>query len=254
MASSTFDDTAKQNWISVLYSLACLAEGVKPYTRDEFEKLHAKFQGLTRHIHKACSSATPCSCKHPQDWCQICAEWREIIIRAHAHGCYGSDWSKVNSSKWPSDSREVEKCFHPDWCSRRPVAINQDDISVILGKLFNCNDIRLTLSVKPDAVRKIRNTVAHNIDISTEDKEEYCEVMMNFLKDPVIWGYQEAKDSYDIIKLFKEKTYMQIITEKIIAENDLSKYKLSNNDVIAQIEAVRTKGNIYCVNNYVFCK
>jgi hypothetical protein len=35
---------------------------------------------------------------------------------------------------------------------------------------------------------------------------------------------------------------MQIITEKIIAENDLSKYKLSNNDVIAQIEAARTKG------------
>jgi hypothetical protein len=103
-------------------------------------------------------------------------------------------------------------------------------------------------------VRKIRNTVAHNTDISTEDKEEYCEVMMNFLKDPVIWGYQEAKDSYDMIKLFKEKTYMQIIMEKIIAENDLNKYKLSNNDVIAQIEAARTKGNIYCVNNYVFCK
>jgi hypothetical protein len=85
--------------------------------------------------------------------------------------------------------------------------------------------------VQPLSVRKIRNTVAHNTDISTEDKEEYCEVMMNFLKDPVIWGYQEAKESYDKIKLFKEKTYMEIITEKIIAEYGLNKYKLSNNDV-----------------------
>jgi hypothetical protein len=66
--------------------------------------------------------------------------------------------------------------------------------------------------------------------------------MMNFIKDPVIWGYQEARESYDKIKLFKEKTYMEIITEKIIAEYGLNKYKLSNNDVIAQIEAARTKG------------
>ena len=168
MASSTFDDTAKQNWISVLYSLSCLAEGVKPYTRDEFAKLHAKFQGLTRHIHKACPSATPCSCKHLQDWCQICAEWREIIIRAHAHGCYGSDWSKVNSSKWPSDSLEVEKCFHPDWCRS---ATNDGDISVILGKLFNCKDIKSALSASQYDMRKFRNDVVHDINISTEDKE-----------------------------------------------------------------------------------
>ena len=115
MGSSTFDDLAKQNWISVLYSFACLAEGIKPYTRDQFVKLHAKFQGVTRHIRTACYSATPCSCKrYLRDWCQICAEWRKMIIECHVHECYGSDWSKVDSSKWPSDSLEIEKCFHPD--------------------------------------------------------------------------------------------------------------------------------------------
>jgi hypothetical protein len=109
MASSTFDDHAKQNWISVLYSFACLAEGIKPYTRDQFAKLHAKFQGLTRHIQKACSSAIPCSCKrYLQDWCQICKEWRTNIIECHVQECYGSDWSKVDSSKWLSDSLEIE--------------------------------------------------------------------------------------------------------------------------------------------------
>ena len=112
MASSTFDDLAKQNWISVLYSFACLAEGIKPYTRDQFEKLHAKFQGLTRHIRTVCSSGTPCSSKHDvRDWCKICEEWRNIIIKCHVHGCYGYDWSKVDSSKWPSDSLEIEKMF-----------------------------------------------------------------------------------------------------------------------------------------------
>ena len=172
MASSTFDDHAKQNWISVLYSFPCLAEGIKPYTRDQFAKLHAKFQGLTRHIQKACSSATPCSCKrYLQVWCQICEEWRKNIIECHVQVCYGSDWSKVDSSKWPSDSLEIEKCFHPDWCSKRASATNDGDISIILGKLFNCKDIKSELSVSPYDMRKFRNDVVHDTNISTEDKE-----------------------------------------------------------------------------------
>ena len=170
MASSTFDDHAKQNWISVLYSFACLAEGIKPYTRDQFANLHAKFQGLTRHIQKACSSATPYSCKrYLQDWCQICKEWRKNIIECHVQECYGSDWSKVDSSKWPSDSLEIEKCFHPDWCSKRASATNDGDISVILGKLFNCKDIKSALSVSPYDMGKFRNEVVHNtIQISAQ--------------------------------------------------------------------------------------
>ena len=250
MASSTFDDLAKQNWISVLYSFACLAEGIKPYTRDQFEKLHAKFQGLTRHIRTVCSSATPCSCKRDlDDWCKICKKWRNIIIKCHVHGCYGYDWSKVDSSKWLSDSLEIEKCFHPDWCSKRTSATNDGDISVILGKLLSCKNIKSALSVGPDDMRILRNEVVHNTNISTDNKERYCEAMMNFLKDPVIWCYQEARESYDIIKLFKEKTYMTIITDEIIKEHDLNKYKLLNSNVLTHLEAEGTRGRclLYCV-------
>ena len=250
MAIPTFDDPATQNWISLLYSFSCLAEGIKPYTRDEFAKLHAKFQGLTRHIHTACFSAKPCSHeRYLRDWCQICEEWREIIIKAHVHGCYGSDWSKVDSTKWPSDSLEIEKCFHPDWCSKRASPTNDGDISVILGKLNNCKDIKSALSVSPCDMRENRNKVVHNTKISTTDRERYCGAMMNFLKDPAIWYYQEARESYDKIKLFKEKTYMEIIRDKIIKEHDLHKYKLLNSDVLTHLEVGSTRGMclLYCV-------
>ena len=143
----------------------------------------------------------------------------------------------------------MKKCFHPDWCSRRPSATNDGDISVILGKLLSCKNTKSALSVSPDDMRKWRNEVVHNTNISTDKKERYCEAMMNFLKDPVIWWYQEARDSYDIIKLFKEKTYMTIITEEIIKEHDLNKYKLLNSNVLTHLEAEGTRGRclLYCV-------
>jgi hypothetical protein len=73
--------------------------------------------------------------------------------------------------------------------------------------------------------------------------------MMNFLKDPAIWCYQEAMDSYDKIRLFKEKRYMKIIIDEIIKEHDLNKYKLLSSNVLTHLEAERTRGMclLYCV-------
>jgi hypothetical protein len=115
--------------------------------------------------------------------------------------------------------------------------------------LFNCKEIKSALSVGPYDIRKFINEVVHKTNVSTDDKERYCEAMMNFLKDPAIWCYQEARESYDIIKLFKEKTYMTIITDEIIKEHDLNKYKLLNSNVLTHLEAEGTRGRclLYCV-------
>jgi hypothetical protein len=46
----------------------------------------------------------------------------------------------------------------------------------------------------------------------------------------------------------KEKTYMTIITDEIIKEHDLNKYKLLNSNVLTHLEAEGTRGMclLYC--------
>lgn len=112
-------------------------------------------------------------------------------------------WLQIESSKWPTDPFEVERCFSPIWClepNRLVFSCDDNYSAVILGKIINCTDVydKFDKNVKPQTIMNIRNEVAHTRCIPNARKAEYCEVIRKFLFTHL--DNQSAQNAYDKIK------------------------------------------------------
>lgn len=186
MAQMQFDDVKKQNMMSVLFSLEYVVDGISKFVDDEFKQHHIRLVNMLTHLNQPCTrmGTVPCSkmFKDEHKWCRTCSGWRTTILCSHKHrsviGKHGSDWSTINSSNWPTDPKEVEKCYNPNWCnSMKDANPNPNDISVLVGKLINCTDILALLQnskVKPKRINWIRNTVFHNLRDVEKDEKRYA--------------------------------------------------------------------------------
>lgn len=233
MIDLKFDDEKKQNRISVIFALEFVADGIARFKDDQFLNVHNNLVAVQQPLnHPPCSDVNnPCSKKHAKalmNWCAPCIGWRTSILNLHKDrstiGRYGVDWSKIDSSKWPFDPREVEKCYNPKWCNATKNAVyNDGDVAVTIGKMINCMDIHTLFrtTVDPNVIRMIRNKVHHDSEISEGDRNQHCQNMLDFLKTPNVWAYQEARDAYDKIQIFKQKNYIDIVRENAIAEDEL---------------------------------
>ncbi|VDI68168.1 Hypothetical predicted protein [Mytilus galloprovincialis] len=122
-----------------------------------------------------------------------------------------TNWSYVDSSKWPEDAREVQKCFNPDWCFKGESS--SEDVSVLLSSMNNCHHFKQNVK----DIRKIRNNVSHKSKIKVTEKVKYCQMLINFLKDSDIWVYEEARAATNDILIFKQTNFLQMIeTEKCV--------------------------------------
>nr|AJQ21530.1 peptidoglycan recognition protein 1 [Mytilus galloprovincialis] len=232
MTKMEFDNVKKQNRISVLFALEYLSEGINKFAADEFQNHHNRLVKMMQHLnYSPCARSCSKISKNEQSWCRTCSGWRTTILSSHKNrssiGKKGSDWSKIDSSKWPTDATEVERCYQPDW-SITMTGPNAGDISILIGKLINCSDIRSLFAntVDPDCIRVIRNKIVHNSgEISPAEKKQYCQQMLDFLRTPEVWLYQEAKDAYSKIQLFMRYDYIELIKNKTIEDHELNKLK-----------------------------
>ncbi|CAC5397681.1 unnamed protein product [Mytilus coruscus] len=216
MAQMQFDDIKKQNMISVLFSLEYMVDGISKFTDDEFKHHHIRLANRLHHLNQPCTGTVSCSIlfKDEQNWCSTCSGWRTTILCSHKNrsviGRQGSDWSKINSSKWPTDSKEVEKCYNPNWCnSLKGANPNPDDVSVLIGKLINCNDVRALFQnskVDPDRIRRIRNKIVHNVrDVTNGKKNNTAKICLICYKLPAFGRIKRQKMLMLKLRYLKKK-------------------------------------------------
>lgn len=134
-------------------------------------------------------------------------------------------WLQFESSKWPTDPFEVERCFSPMWCfePNRSDSSCDNDVAVILRKIINCTYLhaKFDIKVKPQILIDIRNQVAHARWISNDRKVEYCEAIMTFLFTHL--DNQSAQNVYDKIQILKEKSYNEMISYNLISAEEVNK-------------------------------
>lgn len=147
-------------------------------------------------------------------------------------GDRGVDWANIDSSKWHSDHMEIAKCFNPQWSGGKAQNNIKDDLSVFIGRVINCREIRnlfhnncpSTTSIDPEEIRKIRNNVHHGPnELSIDVKEDYFNKILAFLQTPCLWVYQETREAFKKIEIFKNHTYRDIIKDKVIDEHELKR-------------------------------
>lgn len=214
MDSGIIGDIDLQNRLSVLCALTLFETGIQNYVNDQFDIFHQQLQNQMKYM-KSQRCLISCS-KHKQhlrDWCILCASWRTTILgkhkSRHTMGKNNTNWSYVDSSKWPEDAREVQKCFNPDWCFKGESS--SEDVSVLLSSMNNCHHFKQDVK----EIRKIRNNVSHKSKVKLKEKIKWCEMLINFLKDPDIWSYNEAKAASNDIVIFKQRNFIEMIeTEK----------------------------------------
>lgn len=224
-----FDEIKKQNWISVLFALEYITDVLAKFLNDEFIKLHAKILSDLNNYKKCTSSCS--KTKTTNSWCRTCTNWRNAILNTHQEQferiCKKINWKNVDSLEWPSNYKEVAKCFNPDMSTTK-----EDDISVIIGRVINCREIRnlfhITLPsacpVDPMKIREIRNTVYHGRnELSSAEKLEYFNTLMAFLQTPCLWKYPDAQEAMKKIQIFKTNNYRDIIKENVIDEHELKR-------------------------------
>lgn len=209
-----------QNKTSLEYALICFVDGIRKYKEDKFDDLRQKIKQslsqLTNDCKRSCSK-TEC---HVKNWCKVCSSWREMILRYHSHKVMAKfkiKWKLLDSSMWPSSTSEMTKCFYPSWCFKEGAAFNDDDPSVIINSMVNCNRFPQLF----EQVRCVRNEVAHNDQFTTETKANMCECLINVLRNNNIQTYREAKDGKQKVTLFRDKSMQEIHEERLMEEETL---------------------------------
>ncbi|VDI08198.1 Hypothetical predicted protein [Mytilus galloprovincialis] len=221
MADAVLENSEKQNWICVLYSLTLFANGIERYVNDKIDVLHRTLNNQLHFITQRC--ARSCSINEPElnNWCHICLQWKTAILNHHKNRNVLTKqkfiWTRMDSAKWPSDPREVQKCFFPDWCFTTRTIPNLVDVSVLVGCMINCTEFNKNM----DKVRKIRNEVSHNSTVSDKDKTRYCQTLLNFLQTPDIILYQQSQDAVTSITALQQTYLKDIFEQRLIKEQIL---------------------------------
>ena len=209
----------KQNVISVQMAMNCLNDGLKDYREAMFQRLHNRLQATLLHVQQVCPGNCSKNIADVRNWCHTCSAWRTAILGSHRHRtrtARSHDWTKFDSSKWPTDFKEVMKVFNPElW---KPL-FNDEDISVTLNAMLNCAEFTNTLGLS--TLREIRNKCHHQISFSDNIRHSYCTKIITFLEQPAMQQDQRSQRACDHVKIFRDNTFVDIIQERLLDEEEL---------------------------------
>lgn len=223
------DFRQRSNRILVLFTLEYLVDGIQGSVKNEFRLFHNSLKEDLKHHTQCPDSCSQDETKSVGNWCRTCTSWRTSILSSHTKGAQMTNrricWSEIDSSKWPTDPFEVEKCFLPIWyfgSNRLISSCDHNDVAIILKKIINCTYVyaKFNTTVTPQTIVNIRNNVAHARWISNDRKVEYCEAIETFLFTQL--DNQSAKKVYDKIQILKEKSYNDIISYNLISEEEVN--------------------------------
>ncbi|XP_042539565.1 uncharacterized protein CXorf38 homolog isoform X3 [Dipodomys spectabilis] len=114
--SARLNCTEYKNWVKAGHCLLLLRSCLQGFVGREMLSFHrdllATASGLGR---STCSGGSRC---HPrarqfQPQCQVCAEWKQEILRHHVHRNGDVYWGNCRPGLWPLDAWEVAKAFMP---------------------------------------------------------------------------------------------------------------------------------------------
>ncbi|XP_052083843.1 uncharacterized protein LOC127721200 [Mytilus californianus] len=224
------DCRQQSNRTLVLFTLQYLVEGIQGLVKREFELFHNSLKEDLKNHTQCLGSCSQDETKSVANWCQTCASWRTSILSSHTLSDKMTKrticWSEIDSSKWPTDPFEVEKCFVPIWYfgpKRLVSSCDHSDLAIILKKIINCTYVyaKFDKIVKPQTIVNIRNDVTHANWISNDHKVEYCKAIGTFLFPHL--DNQSAKKVYDKIQILVEISYNELISYNLISEEEVNK-------------------------------
>ncbi|KAK3086800.1 hypothetical protein FSP39_023625 [Pinctada imbricata] len=199
---SIFSNEEEIRCQDVRWSLDVFNIGIKDYFEDIFRLFHTNLKQNVVQIHGYCSQK--CSRKLPvEKWCSLCNEWRVKILAKHRFRNTIKDilyWKNVDSSKWQSDVREVQKIFLPNWYKGK---LDANDLSSRLNIMTNCtlfdNQQQLT------DIRDIRNKVFHNkTSLTVKEKKDYVGTISSYLDNDFLKRYQSVVKATEHVKLLEK--------------------------------------------------
>lgn len=239
MADAVLEKSEKQNWTSVLYALTLFANGIEKYVNDKFGFLHGTLNKQLNFITQNCVRS--CSIHEPdlRNWCHTCLQWKTAILNYHKNrnvlAKQKFNWTFMDSAKWPLDPREVQKCFYPDWCFTAKKIPDLTNVSVLIGCMINCTEFNKNV----DQIRRIRNEVSHNDTVSDEERQIYCQTLLNYLKTPEVIPYPESQDAVASITVLQQTCLKDIIEKKLINEQtilELERKLFEEKPIIAHVK------------------
>ena len=168
-----------QNIMSVQMVMNFFDDGLKDYKESTFKHLHQKLQGTLQHVRQMCPGNCSKNIGDLRNWCHTCSTWRTGILGNHrnrGHVARAFDWTRIDSSKWPTDFKEVMKVFYPKWW--KPL-FNDEDISVTLNAMSNYVEFKDVSAISN--LREIRNKSHHEVSLTNKLKQSYCIKIIHFL-------------------------------------------------------------------------
>ncbi|KAK3086355.1 hypothetical protein FSP39_017340 [Pinctada imbricata] len=127
-------DEGKRCSEDVRWALESFNFGIKDYFEDTFRKFHDDLHNNVVQTRGVCCQK--CSKHKPvEDWCSLCSEWRNGILAKHVfRSTVKVNWKNIDSSKLPSDIKEVKKVFLPNWYKGK---LDSNDLSSCLNIMTN---------------------------------------------------------------------------------------------------------------------
>ncbi|XP_042539561.1 uncharacterized protein CXorf38 homolog isoform X1 [Dipodomys spectabilis] len=184
--SARLNCTEYKNWVKAGHCLLLLRSCLQGFVGREMLSFHrdllATASGLGR---STCSGGSRC---HPrarqfQPQCQVCAEWKQEILRHHVHRNGDVYWGNCRPGLWPLDAWEVAKAFMPRGLADKRGPEECDAVALL--SLINSCDHFVVDRKKVTEVIKCRNEIMHSSEMKVSSMwlTDFQLKIQNFLSE-----------------------------------------------------------------------
>ncbi|XP_053773414.1 uncharacterized protein CXorf38 homolog isoform X2 [Desmodus rotundus] len=172
-----------KNWVKAGHCLLLLRGCLQGFVRREMLAFHrgllASAPGLDPRA--TCRSGSRCS-PHARQ-CQVCAEWKQEILKHHTNRNGDIHWGNCRPGRWPVDAWEVAKAFMPRGLADKTGPEECDAVALL--SLINSCDHFVVDRKKVIEVIKCRNEIMHSSEmkVSSAWLRDFQRKIQHFLEE-----------------------------------------------------------------------
>ncbi|KAL4682380.1 hypothetical protein H8959_001935 [Pygathrix nigripes] len=176
-----------KNWVKAGHCLLLLRSCLQGFVGREVLSFHhgllAAAPGLGPRA--ICRGGSRCSprARQFQPQCQVCAEWKQEILRHHINRNGDVHWGNCRPGRWPVDAWEVAKAFMPRGLADKRGPEECDAVALL--SLINSCDHFVVDRKKVTEVIKCRNEIMHSSEmkVSSTWLRDFQMKIQNFLNE-----------------------------------------------------------------------
>ncbi|XP_058570396.1 uncharacterized protein CXorf38 homolog [Neofelis nebulosa] len=176
-----------KNWVKAGHCLLLLRGCLQGFVAREVVAFHRGLLAAAPNLgpRATCCSGSRCSprARQFQPQCQVCAEWKQEILKHHTNRNGDVHWGNCRPGRWPVDAWEVAKAFMPRGLADK-TGPEECDAVALLSLINSCDHFMIDRKKVTEVIR-CRNEIMHSSEMKVSSLwlRDFQMKIQNFLNE-----------------------------------------------------------------------